>query len=277
MKYLIAIGLLNLAMASASWSLTPAEIFENVEAKYLSLDSIAFESTVVSETDYPDARTNGEKHTSTTTCKASLARPSFYRIEWKRPVHSSYVEKGAAWSSSGVRHSNLVAGKVHEHDSIDLALAGGMGGGVGHNFPKLFFQRPGNVLRSMQNATLQPGEKVGGLDCYVVSGETSSGGKLTLWITKEFLVIQVRETSGNNREVREKAAAAVHKFLEESGKFYTAEEAAQSKESREKANRDSMLRMKVSTTETIENIELNPSFEKELFEAEDLKIPSLPR
>jgi hypothetical protein len=80
MKNLIAIGLLNLAMASASWSLTPAEIFENVEAKYLSLDSIAFESTVVSETDYPDARTNGEKHASTTTCKASLARPSFYRI-----------------------------------------------------------------------------------------------------------------------------------------------------------------------------------------------------
>ena len=49
MKNRIAIGLLHLAMASASWSLTPAEILENVEAKYLSLDSIAFESTVLQE------------------------------------------------------------------------------------------------------------------------------------------------------------------------------------------------------------------------------------
>jgi hypothetical protein len=90
-------------------------------------------------------------------------------------------------------------------------------------------------------------------------------------------VIQVRTTFGGSKEVREKAAAAVHKFLEQSGKFYTAAEAAQSKESREKANRDSMLRRKWSTTETIESMELNPSFEKELFEGEGLRLPSLPR
>jgi hypothetical protein len=189
-------------------------------------------------------------------------------------VTSSYVEQGAAWSS-GVRHYSLVAGKVSQRDSIDFALAGGMGGGVGHNFPNLFFQRPGSVLRHMENATLQSDEKVGGLDCYVVSGETVAG-KLTLWITKEFLVIQVRETH-SNKEISEKAAAAIQKFREENAKLYTAEEKAQPKGSREKANLDSMRRMKWWTTETIESIELNPTFEKELFEAEDLKALSLPR
>jgi hypothetical protein len=283
MKTSIAIGLLHLAMVSASWSVTPAEILENVEAKYLSLDSIAFDSTIVSEDDHADVRTKGKKDASPTTCKGRLARPGFYRVEWTRAVTKSYIAEGAAWSS-GVRHNTLLSGKVSQHDNIDLAFAGVMGAGGGYNFTKLFFQRPGSVLQTIENPTLQPDEKLGGLDCYVVSGESPSGVGMTLWITKEFLVIQVRQSFGGNKEasekdkeVREKAAAAVHKFLEQNGKFYTAAEAAQSKESREKANRESMLRRKWSTTETIESMELNPSFEKELFEGEGLKLPSLPR
>jgi hypothetical protein len=275
MKTPIAIGLLNLAMVSASWSLTPAEILENVEAKYLSLDSIAFDSTIVSEDDRTDVRTNGKKPASATTCKARLARPGFYRVEWKRPVTSSYVPEGAAWSS-GVRHYTLIADKVSPHDNIDLAFARVMGGGGGYTFPRLFFQRPGSVLRYIKNPTLQPDEKVGGLDCYVVSGETHSGVGQTLWITKEFLVIQVRQTFGD-KEMSEEAAAIIQKFREENAKLYTAEEKAQPKGSREKANRDSMRRMKWSTTETIESIELNPTLEKELFETEDIRLPSLPR
>jgi hypothetical protein len=283
MKTLFAIGLLNLAMVSASWSLTPAEILENVEAKYLSLDSISFESTVVREDDRTDARTKEKKPASPTTCTGRLARPGFYRVEWRKPMTSSHFEEGAAWSS-GVRHSTLVADKVSQHDNIDLAFASAMGGGGGYTFPNLFFQRPGSVLRTMKNATLQPDEKIGGIDCYVVSEENSRGVEQRLWISKEFLVIQVRTTFGGNqdaseedKEIREKAAAAVHKYLEESGKFYTAAEAAQSKEAREKANRDWMLRRKWWTTETITNLELNPTFEKELFEVEVVSLPDQPR
>jgi hypothetical protein len=274
MKTLFAIGLLNLAMVSACWSLTPAEILENVETKYLSLDSIAFDSTIITEYDRTDVRANGKKPATPTTCKGRLARPGFYRVEWQRPMTRSYVAEGAVWSS-GVRHSKLVAGKVSHHDDIDLVFAGVMGAGGGYTFPNLFFQRPGSVLRTMENPTLQPDEKVGGLDCYVVSAENLRGVTQTLWISKEFLVIQVRTTFGGSgsKEASEQAEAIIRKFRERHPELYTAAQAAPSKESGEKANRAT----KWWTTETIESIDLNPTFEKELFEGEGLRLPSLPR
>jgi RNA polymerase sigma factor (sigma-70 family) len=119
MKPQIAIGLLNLAVASTSWSLTPAELFENVEAKYLNLDSIAFDSTIVRDID--TTASGGQHHKVTTTCKSRLARPTYYRIEWRQPGPGSYVHEGVAWSS-GVRHSTLVADKVSQHDNIDSAF-----------------------------------------------------------------------------------------------------------------------------------------------------------
>jgi hypothetical protein len=276
MRTLTAAGLIHLALACVSWSLTPSEIIENVEATYLNLNSISFDSTIVSESDDGGG---GKPHRTVSTCKVRLARPMFYRLEWKKPVTRSYVNEGAAWSS-GVRHyffSNAT-GKVSEKNNIDLAFASVTGGGAGQSIPSLFFQRPGSVLRHMKNATLLPDEKVGGLDCYVVSGNTSSGAEITLWITKDFLLVQKRETLGEHlkAEVREKAAAALEKSLERFQPSSTPETAAQIKQRRE-TTRESVMRMKTSTTETMESIELNPSFEQALFETKDVNVPSLPR
>jgi RNA polymerase sigma factor (sigma-70 family) len=275
MKPQIAIGLLNLAVASTSWSLTPAELFENVEAKYLNLDSIAFDSTIVRDIDTTAAGPSGRHTKVITTCKSHLARPTYYRIEWRQPTASSYVHEGVAWSS-GVRHSTLVAGKVTQHDNIDRALGAIRGSGAQQSVANLFFQRPDNVFRYIRNPVLQPDEKVKGLDCYVVSGDTTGDAKLTLWITKDFLLIQKRETLTTNPEILKSAAAEKDKMLERLEKTATPEMAVHLRKARENSE-ERMLKMKVWTTETVDSMVLNPPLEKALFESEEVKVPSLPR
>jgi len=275
MKTPIAAGLINLAMAASSWSLTPSEILENVEAKYLALQSISFDSTVVSEIDTADSGTGEKQPRFVGTCKVRLARPMFYRIEWKKPIHDHFTDEGVAWSS-GVRHHIFSLGKVSEYNNIDLAFSGSVRHNGGATIPDLFFQRPGSLLRSMNNATLRPDEKVGVFDCYVVSGNTVTGGEITLWITKEFLVLQTRETLGDNVKVREEAAAEVEKALARQEQSLSPEMAAQMKRFRE-TNKERMMRMKSSTTQTMESIELDPSFQEEIFESKDVNVPSLPR
>jgi hypothetical protein len=132
------------------------------------------------------------------------------------------------------------------------------------------------VFRYLKNPTLQPDEKLGNLDCYVVAGDTTSDGKLTLWITKDFLLIQKRETLSSNVELRKSAAEAKDKMLERLEKSATPEMAAHLKKARENSEK-SMLGMKVWTTETIDSMVLNPPLEKALFESEEVKLPSLPR
>jgi hypothetical protein len=255
-------------------SLTPAEIFEKVEAKYLSLDSIAFDSTIVRDIDTTDSEIDGKHHKITTTCKVRLARPSYYRIEWKQPTSGSYVHEGVAWSS-GVRHHFRSTTSVSEYTDIDSAFAAVRGSGAEQTIPNVFFQRPDNRLRYMKNAALQPDENVGGLDCHVVSGDTAAETKLTFWITKDFLIIQKRETQSTNVDILKSAAEAKEKMLErlESSR---PELAAYLKEARQNA-KERMLRMKSWTTETIESVVLNPPLEKEIFESEELRLPSLPR
>jgi outer membrane lipoprotein-sorting protein len=274
MKKPIAIALLNLAVTSASWSLTPPEIFARVEAKYAGLTSIAFDGTVVSAIDTSGAPNGGAAHTSVTNYKVRLARPTLYRIEWNAPAIGSFVNEGAAWSSGG-RHHISIAGKVTEHDNLDFALgaATGISGGATHTIPNLFFQRPSSLLRSMANVTALPDENVGGLDCYVVSGDVA-GQKQILWITKEFLVIQKRHILGGDIDIPEVSDADMKKSLEELKLSSTPEAVAQMKQTIQ-LGRELSARTKGSITETVESIELNPLLKKELFDTKDL--PSLPR
>jgi RNA polymerase sigma factor (sigma-70 family) len=320
MKKPITAGLLNLAMASASLSLTPAEIFEKVEAKYLSLDSIAFDSTTVTDQDTTDVSIDGRQGKTVITGKVRLARPNLYRMEWTIPIASRAPMGGAAWSS-GERHYLMHAnGQIEEED--DLKLAMGLATGLGapnstRTIPDLFFKRSGPLLY-MAKATLLPEENVGGIDCYVLS-KNVGWGKEILWITKDFLVIQTRtitdrssvgprmtwndyksrleqikKSSSDPKEVirriddlrgeigdrgiapSEMTDAEIKTSLETQKKPSDPEAVARMKKMLQHAKEVSS-RIKSSSTETIESIELNPSFEKELFEIKDGDLPNLPR
>jgi hypothetical protein len=125
----------------------------------------------------------------------------------------------------------------------------------------------------MANVTALPDEKVGDIDCYVISGDVA-GQKQMLWITKDFLVIQKRHILGGNVAIPEVSDADMKRSLEELKQSSTPEAVARMKQTMQTA-REMSTRAKGSITETVESIELNPSLKKELFDTQDL--PGLPR
>lgn len=320
MKKPVAIGLLNLAVASTSWGLTPAEIIERVEAKYASLDSISFDTTTVTDQDTTDVSIDGGPGKTLTTCKVRLARPDLYRMEWTIPIASRAPMGGAAWSSGERYYLSNANGQVQEEDDPKLAMAGatGMGApGSTRTIPNLFFKRS-DPLRYMANANLLPEENVGGIDCYVLS-KNVSWGKEILWITKDFLVIQTRtitdrssvgprmtwndfktrleqikKSSSDPKEVirrtkdlegeigdrgiapSEMTDAEIKTSLETQKEPSDPEAVAKTKKMLENAKHISS-RIKSTSTETIESMELNSPLKKEIFETKDVPVPSLPR
>jgi hypothetical protein len=281
MKKPIAIGLLNLAVASASWSITPAEIIKNVKAKYAGLDSIAFDSAIVLDIDTTDSEIDGGPRKVVTTCKVRLARPGFYRIEWKTARQGAgartSADVGAAWSS-GERHFLLSGGKVTEPDGLDYTFSAATGISNGAvEIPHFFFDRSPALLECMYSATVLPDENVGGIDCYVLSTDIA-GKKRILWISKDFLVIQIRSHYGGKPAIslRERSDAELESSLQRVGRPVTPEAVAQLRKALQNA-KEMSGRTTGSNTQTVESIELNPSFEKELFEIKNGDLPGLPR
>ena len=276
MNKLISGGLLNLAVASASWGLTPEEIIAKVEAKYAGLTSIAIDGTAVSEYNAPVDSNDGTTHTSVTNYKIRLARPALYRIEWNASKIRSAADVGAVWSSGGQHHLFLV-GKVSERDDLEanLGAAAGVSSGATHTIPNLFFAQPTNLLRSIANATVLPDETVRDLDCYVISGDIR-GQKLTVWITKDFLLIQNRHIHRGPITIPESSDEELRKNQERHQLSATPEDVARMRETIQRA-RKRAVNFKGTSTETVDSIELNPPLEKEIFETRNSALPSLPR
>jgi RNA polymerase sigma factor (sigma-70 family) len=183
--------------------------------------------------------------------------------------------------------------------------------------PDLFFQRPGSLFSRMADATLLADENVGGIDCYVLSRKDSSGKEILWISKDFLLIqtrtitdrgsAPPRMTAAEEKSRRERIKQAstsqeemvrrkdllseikargtaipqpsddeVKSLLERREEPSTPEAVAHLKEVFKYAATVAD-RIKSTSTETIESIELNPSLEKEIFETEDVAIPSLPR
>jgi outer membrane lipoprotein-sorting protein len=183
-------------------NLPPGEIIKRAQQKYASLTSYSDEGKTV-------AILNGT--TITTAFTIRLARPNLYRIDWEQPVHSSYTNKGAVWSAGEGDFLRMGSGAEKQaSQEMALASATGISGGAAATIPGTFFKMNwGNQLGGLVSSEKQqPDQKVGDVDCYVLTSD-SNGRTRTLWIGKQdFLIHKVRNVTSAEAMKTVRAEAA---------------------------------------------------------------------
>lgn len=172
--------------------LAPDQILQKVKENYASLISYSDEGHVVATMN----------ETVTTAFTMRLARANFYLIQWNQsddqPDAVQTPGTQAVWSSGAGDHSSE-GGRVRPQGNQEIALAHAAAGtgGAAAAIPRIFFHLPGGVLDEPgsgleSNNKAQPDEKLGDLDCYVLSSELL-GQTNTFWIGKrDFLIHQIR-------------------------------------------------------------------------------------
>ncbi len=184
---LVAGGAATVAISqtSSAGSSSAQEIVKRSQDAYAALSSYSDEGTSVA--------TIGANNVAPHTFTIKLARPNLYRIEWSQ-ITGFYNQTGIAWSD-GSGDFTKIASTPRTNSNMEMALssATGVSGGADGSIPGTFFKMNwGNTLgASMQSATRKPDEKIGDVDCYVLSHE-KDGRTRTLWIGKQdFLIRQI--------------------------------------------------------------------------------------
>lgn len=198
---LLAGGAAILAMSQRNQvdNLTPTEILNHAENAYAALSSYRDEGQTVVVVD-------GNTLTSTFTIK--LARPNLYRIEWNRPGSVSKVVREIVWSTGSgdfLIRGNRQAVRLPDTESA-LGISSSLSAGAARTAPAPFFKfnREGGTMYSSgmsANHTRQPDEKVGGVDCYVLTREFM-GTTITLWIGKKDFLIRQKRTVSNTEALK---------------------------------------------------------------------------
>jgi outer membrane lipoprotein-sorting protein len=169
---------------------SPSQIIKRAEEAYASLVSYSDEGQTI-----VDSGGNA------TTFTIRLARTNFYLIEWEKNDESSFVPLAqhvqAVWSSGGGNYFEAESG-VQNELSRDFALghAAAPSGGASAIIPMTFFDMQlewGETFGAPElKENRQADEKVRGVECYVITGE-SQGLTKTLWIGKQdYLIRQIR-------------------------------------------------------------------------------------
>ena len=178
-------------------------ILNKVFEKYGSL-------TNYSDTGFSIEEMNGQRRTNTFTIQ--LGRPDLYRIEWKYAAQENF--DGAIWSMGAGDFEFLThkfpnypipASQFYKRlNTPDSALdsAANLSGGAAWTIPPLFFghrdSRGFGLLGQSGSFQRRHDEKIGGIDCYVLTGhlKVTKDLPVTLWIGKDdFLIHQSSKTS----------------------------------------------------------------------------------
>ena len=181
-----------LSQASSGGALTTGEIFKKSQAAYAALTSYSDDGKSV-------ATLNGTTITHTFSIK--LGRPDFYRIEWQQSIasaaYTSTTVTQAVWSAGAGDFMLNRGGGTTKYKDKETALAGatGISGGAAAAIPGTFFKMHwGQFGSSTAEQKRLADEKVGEVDCYVLTRELKGKGTTrTTWIGKQdFLIHQVR-------------------------------------------------------------------------------------
>jgi outer membrane lipoprotein-sorting protein len=180
------------AQDTSQQQLTKEQIFQKSKAAYAALTFYSDEGTSV-------ATLNGLTITQTFTIR--LSRPNLYRIAWLNSYSSPFAPKSnpaAVWSTGADDFLDLGWG-AKKQDSQVMALAGatGVSGGAAGSIPAAFFNLSwSNPFCCLAKGLIQQtDEKVGEVDCYVFTRE-STGSTRTIWIGKQnFLIRQIRDVT----------------------------------------------------------------------------------
>ena len=177
-------------VVAADKTLSTAEIFQKARERYALLASYSDEGTTMS-------RLSGI--TLITRFTTKMARPNFYKIEWRNETDmgSAYVNSfkqsktEAVWSAGAGDFMDTAGGGLKKSTrEAALTAASGIAGGATAAF---FDANSGNLLAGLgAGSKREADERVGGVDCHAFSrgvGVVTT----TIWIGKEdFLIHQVR-------------------------------------------------------------------------------------
>ena len=172
--------------------LTTPEIVAKSEAAYAALTSYRDDGTTQS--------TIGTTTVPPSTFTIALARPGLYRITWDQDM-GFFHQTGSAWSAGDGDYLKMGGGPSAKNADREGALGGatGISGGAAASVPGTFFKMNwGNQLgRPMKSAERKSDEKIGDVDCYVLS-QTTAGRTKILWIGKsDFLIHQVENDTSS--------------------------------------------------------------------------------
>jgi RNA polymerase sigma factor (sigma-70 family) len=257
-------------------TLAAMEIARKSQAAYAALSSYSDEGTVVA---------TGGGSSTTTTFHIRLQRPNLYRVDWTG-TGGFYTSAGVAWSDG--TDNFLVTGRAGDeepakpekmHDmQFALGAAGGVSATAANTIPPIFFKQGWGDLLGLAGSgrhktKKERDEKVGGVDCQVVScaidsmklpdnkGDTV---KITmkLWIGKQdYLIHQVQTTvEQSNLPPVQISDKLVENALAEKNEPATPEAMAAKRTEIETDTKQGMKSGKFVFTQKHENISLNPKF-----------------
>lgn len=227
--------------------LTSAEIVKKSQEAYAALTSYSDEGTSVGVM----GDTVAPRHSFT----IKLGRPDLYRIAWQQGMGST----GMVWSAGSGNFMKLYHFSTPQKATMQRTLmtATGVSGGATGSVPSSFFNLNWSSRLSpiMFSATRKPDEKVGGVDCFVLTksipgtAQTVAGTVQTIWIGKnDFLIRQVQE---------QVSAAALKASLEQQAEKHPDPELQKA---------ISSITGDIISTETHENIVINERYSPSDFE-----------
>jgi RNA polymerase sigma factor (sigma-70 family) len=266
-------------------NLTPQEIAQKAQGAYAELSSYSGTGKVVTEM--------GDQ-TTTTTFSINLQRTNLYRIDWTQTDGFS-TNKGIVWSAGDGDYFLMTAAGQEKSGTPEkkkdmqqaLASATGVSGQAAATIPGAFFKLNwGNVLGVAASGRFQTkkesDEKVGGVDCYVVSsviepdtlrgqgnlpGNRGTAGTATTthWIGKRDHLIHQTRTSmeGMSLSPPQMSDSHIKEILEKQNKPATPEAIAALRAVLEKSMKQAQEAMKsgkIVFTQTHENIAVNKKF-----------------
>lgn len=172
----------------------PDEILQKSRTAYEKLESYQAEGEVISHI------INGEiKAKARYTFVMQLKKPNLYRVTWTQKIDGVMVDgqAGAVWNDGTQAYVYMGIMKAYSKvisDEMALASGAGISGGVMHTVLPLFFpaiidkEQHGQFLHLVQ-PDLKGMEKVGGDNCYVISGSSQRSKRETYWISStDFLL-----------------------------------------------------------------------------------------
>jgi len=191
---LTGLSVLSAWSADSQSDLSASDIVKQTLAKYASLTSYSDEGATVS--------TLGKTIAKSYIFTVKLARTNLYQVVWRQGSEIS----GAAWSAGNGDFLWMGKGfelKKCKDRETTLASATGISGGVAANLPGTFFDMNwGGLLHAYQSVFIRtPDDKVGEVDCFVLTHE-AAGRANTVWIGKQDFLIHQIETDTSAKAVR---------------------------------------------------------------------------
>jgi len=203
MKFAVGIGVIALLAGSAvtvafsqigeSDNLPPKEIMKKAMDKYASLNSYADIGKYVS---VRNGKTN-----NVSTFKIQLGRTNLYRIEFEETPFPAVPTRGAVWSAGkgdfAMFGENDFGSKGRIEKLPDMKSALLRAALAGWGAANAFFNLGGNLkvlsIWDPNKVEKQNDEKIGSVDCYVISG-TENNLTRTVWIGKRDFLLHQSQT-----------------------------------------------------------------------------------